>query len=176
MNKSVSLSTAKDLSLDPELDIPYVYATTKNRQEYQLAASMENSDNPYTHLVGDYKSISTQILPNIILAADSSSDMEINNVEIATNGDTNRDLFLFHKGFHTLPYDFISALPYTDGSDFDVLLADGLADYWQNTDYRSCSEIEIAGKNITATGSIDQYQTLSSAGVLENTDCVGIIE
>jgi hypothetical protein len=79
MNRSVSLSTATSLPLDPELDIPYFYATTKNRQEYQLAASMENSDNPFTHLVGDYKSVSKQVLPNILLATSGNIDMEIND-------------------------------------------------------------------------------------------------
>ena len=50
MNKKVPLSTADNLPLDPELDIPYLYATTKNRQEFQLALSFENSDNPYAVL------------------------------------------------------------------------------------------------------------------------------
>lgn len=180
MNKMVSLSTATNLPFDPELDIPYFYATTKNRQEYQLAGSIENSDDPFTHLVGDYRSISTQVLPNILLAIESSSDIEINDAMSpnawAADWDANRDLFLFHNGYHTLPYDFISGAPYTDGSDFNDLLSDGLSDYWQNSDYRSCSEIEIAGKNITATGSTDEYQILSSTGSLEPTDCDGIIE
>jgi prepilin-type N-terminal cleavage/methylation domain-containing protein len=172
MNKSVSLSTATNLPVDPDLDIPYFYGTTKNRQEYQLAVSIENSEDPLTYLVWDYKSISTQVLPNILLAIESTSDVEINNVETVTNGDTNRNLFLFHNWFHTLPYDFISAKPYSDGSDFDLLLSDGLVDYWQNTDYRSCEEISTAAKRITPDGDDDEYQILSNTWVLTPVDCL----
>jgi type II secretory pathway pseudopilin PulG len=171
MNKSVALSTATTLPLDPELDIPYFYSTTKNRQEYQLAWSMENSDNPFTHLVWDYKSISTQVLPNILLAINSSSDIEINDAENpnawAADGDANRDLFLFHNWFHTLPYDFLSI----DGSDFNDLLSDWLADYWQNTDYRSCEEIATAGKRINPDWTQDEYQILSNTWSLSPVDC-----
>jgi stress response protein SCP2 len=36
-------------------------------------------------------------------------------------------------------------------------------DYWQNTDYRNCEEINLAGKNITGSGAADQeYQILDS--------------
>jgi prepilin-type N-terminal cleavage/methylation domain-containing protein len=169
MDNTVSLSTATNLPLDPELEIPYFYGTTKNRQEYQLAASIKNSDDPLTHLIWDYKSISSQVLPNILLAIDSSIDIEINDA--STGGDTNRNLFLFHNWFHTLPYDFVTTDPYSDGSDFDLLLSDGLADYWQNTDYRSCEEISTAAKRITPDGDQDEYQILSNTWVLNSVDC-----
>ena len=172
MNKLVSLFTATSLPLDPELDIPYFYATTSNRQEYQLAASMENSDNPFTHLVGDYKSVSSQVLPNLLLALEATTDTEINNAETWTDGDTNRDLFLFHNWYHTLPYDFLTGAPYNDGSDFDILLSDGLADFWQNSDYRSCEEISTAEKRITPDGDQDEYQILSNTWSLISVDCL----
>ena len=174
MNRSVALPTATTLPYDPSLDIPYFYATTRNRQEYQLAAAIENSDDPYTYLQWAYTSVSSQVLPNLLLATGVTSDTEINNA--VSPGDVNRDLFLFHNGFHTLPYDFILEQPFSDGSDFDILLSDAVEDYWQNTDYRNCGEIDVAGKNITASGSTDEYQILSNTWAIQNVSCAWNIE
>jgi len=51
MDNSVALANADRIPLDPEMDIPYAYSTTDNRQEYQLSASIENSDSPYAIVV-----------------------------------------------------------------------------------------------------------------------------
>jgi hypothetical protein len=64
----VSLSTAETLALDPDLDTPYIYSTTRNKQEYQIAMSLENNDSPIALLQGSYKSVSKNILPTIVLA------------------------------------------------------------------------------------------------------------
>jgi len=170
MNNKVSLTTADNLPLDPELDIPYVYSTTKNRQEFQISWTMENSDSPFAILAWNYKSISRNTLPNIVIAFDGQSDTDI------SLWNSERDLFIFDKGIHTLPYDFDTWAPYTDWSSFDTILASSQGDYWQNTDYRSCGEIEIAGKNITASWSQEYYQILSSTWALEDVECDGIIE
>ncbi len=166
MNQNVSLSTATILPSDPELDIPYFYGTTSNRQEFQIAASMENSESPFTYLKGDYKSIARTILPNILMATDWSSD-----IDVASNG----SLFLFQNWFNTLPYDFVTGEPFSDGTSLTGMLDNVSSDYWQNTDYRSCSEIELAGKNITASGSSDTYETLDTNGELQPTICNGIL-
>jgi len=169
MNNNVALTTAAtSLPLDPELDIPYLYSTTRNRQEFQLAASAENSDSPYTILQWDYRSVSKNILPNIILALDT-----INDTDVSILG--NKSLFLFNQWFNTLPYDFDNGSPYSDGETLTWMLNNAWNNYWQNTDLRDCSEINLAGKNITATGSTDEYQILDSNWVLENTDCDGIL-
>lgn len=170
MNTRVALTTASgDLPVDPELKIPYVYSTTRNRQEYQIAGSIENSGSPYTFLQWDYRSVSRNILPNIALALNTTSDTDI------TLPATQR-LFLFHKGYNTLPYDFESGAPYSDGSTLSEMLVNAGDDYWQNTDLRSCEEINLAGKNITWSWSPDQeYQILDSNWVLQAIDCPGIL-
>jgi hypothetical protein len=33
------------LPIDPETDSPYFYSITENKQEFELAATLENSDN-----------------------------------------------------------------------------------------------------------------------------------
>ena len=169
MNNNVALSTASGkLPLDPELDIPYFYSTTSNRQEYQLAWSLENSNSPYTILRWDYRSVSRNILPNIILALGTTSDT---NVALPVN----QSLFLFDQGFNTLPYDFLTGAPYSDGTSLSDMLNSAGDDYWQNTDYRSCNEINLAGKNITATWSSNEYQILDSNWVLQLTNCPWIL-
>jgi hypothetical protein len=95
--------------------------------------------------------------------------MEINDA--VSPWDTNRNLFLFHNGYHTLPYDFVSGDAYSDGSDFDTLLSDGSEDFWQNSDYRSCEEITIAAKRITPDGVEDEYQILTNTWFLDTVTC-----
>lgn len=169
MDNSVSLSTAEKLPLDPKLEIPYFFSTTRNRQEFQLALSLENAETPYAIVDGDYKSVAKNVLPNIVLAREGSSNFEINNAVWA--GSTNRNLFIFHKGNHNLPYDFLTASPVSDGVDFDTILSDASDDYWQNSDYRSCSEIFTAAKWITPSWQTDEYQIINSVWALTNTGC-----
>lgn len=170
MNNSVTLSTADKLPTDPDLEIPYIYSTTKNRQEYQLALTIENNDDPYALLQWNYKSVSKNVLPNIILATKSTSALEINDAVWAWS--TNRLLFVFDKWFHNIPYDFDTGTPVSDGTSFTDLLLDAWDDYWQNSDYRSCSEIISAAKSITPSGSTDEYQILNSSWILTSTWCL----
>lgn len=165
MNNQVSLTTASwNLPVDPELKVPYFYSTTRNRQEYQIAGTIENSDDNYTILKWSYSSVSKNVLPNIILALETSSDT---NIALASN----KSLFLFDTWFNTLPYDFESGSPFSDGSTLTGMLNTVWEDYWQNIDYRNCSEIDLAWKNITATGQNDQYQILDTNGTLQDTTC-----
>lgn len=166
MGKNVALSTAQNIPLDPELKIPYFYSVTANRQEYQLAWSLENSENPISIVAWSYKSVSKNVLPTILIATWSTSDVEI------SSGNPARDLFIFNNGFHTLPYDFDTESPYTDGSSFSKILNDAWADFFQNSDYRSCEEIGTAAKRITPDGQSDEYQIRDSNGVLTNQTCI----
>ena len=170
MNQKVTLSTAERLPLDPELDTPYIYSVTRNKQEFQVSATLENNESPFAFLQWDYKSIAKNILPNIVLALQTTSPVEIN--QVVGTGATNRNFFVFHNGFHNISYDFINGIPQSDGTLFTTLLSDAANDYWQNSDFRSCSEIFTAGKWITPSASTDEYQILSSTWVLVNTGCL----
>lgn len=176
MNNNVTLSTAEKLPTDPDLEIPYIYSTTKNRQEYQLALTLENNDDPHAVLQWNYKSVAKNVLPNIVLATNSTSALEINDAVAPNNGaapwEANRDLFIFDKWFHNLPYDFETWSPISDNTDFIDLLLDAWDDYWQNSDYRDCNEIISAAKSITPSGSTDEYQILNSSWVLTSTWCL----
>lgn len=165
MNIDVILSNAERLPLDPNMDMPYSYSTTINRQEYQLAATLENSDNPKALLVWDYSSVSRNLFPTLILALPNGPrDMIITPA--------NRDYYIFDKNIHNLPYDFDTWTPVSDGTTLAELINEAIwNDYWQNSDFISCNEIARAGKRITPDGQTDQYQVRSLTWVLVNQDC-----
>lgn len=165
MSQNVALSTAEKIPLDPELKIPYSYSVTANRQEYQIGGSIENSESPQAIIAWSYKSVSKNILPTILLATWSTSNIEI------SSGNAGRDFFIFNNGFHTLPYDFESGSPYSDGSSFSWILDDAGTNFFQNSDYRSCEEISTAAKHITPDGQSDEYQIRDANGALVNQVC-----
>ena len=165
LDKNVRLSTLEKLPEDPKNKTPYIYSITHTKQEFQLAATLENEENPQTFLSGNYKSVSKNILPSITLA-NESWDLEIN--ESIWNWDDNRKLFLFNKVAYNLPYTFKwSREPYSKDVDFSVLLNEAETyDYWQNSDFTSCKEIYEANKSIGNW----QYQYLTW-GTLQNINC-----
>jgi len=165
MNTQVALSTASSLPLDPKMDIPYTYSTTPNRQEFQIAASLENNNNPKALLQGDYSSVSKNILPTLVVAHDSWP------VEIV-NDPSNKDYFIFNESIKNLPYDFETWNPRFDWATLATLLEEAqLNGYWQNSDFRSCEEIAQAWKRITPDGYTEEYQVRNSSGILVNQCC-----
>lgn len=171
MNEKVTLSTAERFPLDPEMEIPYFYAITANKQEFQLGLSLENSENPYAILQGDYKSVAKNILPTLLLATGATTAVEINSASGAA-ALANRNLFLFNNGYHNIPYSFIDGTPLSDGTTLTNLIIDAGTSFWQNSDYRDCTEIFTAGKWITPSGVSDEYQIVSSTWALTNTGCI----
>ncbi len=161
MNESVPLSTLDQLVYDPKTKKPYHYSTTSTRQEFQIAWSLENADNPIAILKWDYSSVAKNILPTIMLATNSTTDLEI------WGSSTNRNLFIFDWGRHNIPYDFVSETSQSNGTTFNSLINDPLIEFWQNSDYRTCGEIYESGKSI-GTG---EYQVLDNTGTLVSVNC-----
>lgn len=186
LDKNVRLQTLDLIPIDPKAKIPYFFSVTSSKQEFQIAATLENSDNPITLLQGNYKSVSKNILPSIILAKANvtlGTQVEISEwaTEIDSNdtGTNNRNLFLFNELGENLPYEIGTGLPYSSGMAYADLLneAENTGTFWQNNDYRNCTEIKEAGKTIsdfiTWAGwyTTEQYQILTDTGVLVNTNC-----
>jgi len=44
LSKDVSLNTIDKIPYDPKLNIPYTYSITANKQEFEIAMTLENSD------------------------------------------------------------------------------------------------------------------------------------
>jgi len=172
LNKKVFLNTLDKLPSDPKSDQYYSYAVTNNKQEYQLAATLENGETEIPLLEWNYKTVSKNILPTLILAIDSTEDVEIHDG--VWMGTTNRNKFVFSDIEYNLPYTIESPyLPYNEGTDFFLNLskAEELDSFWQNNDYRNCTEIFEAWKSISLDDTPEEYQILSDTWSLINTLC-----
>lgn len=166
LDENVLLSTLQNLPKDPYVDVSYRYSISANKQEYQVSATLENLDNPFALLQGSYKTVAKNVLPTITLAVSGTG-----NTEIAAGygaGDTNRTKFVFDAGSHNLPYTFEDDYAaYTDGTSFTGILTDPTINFWQNSDYRSCTQIQEAGKSIGD----GEYQIVNDSWVLTSSWC-----
>lgn len=170
LNDWVALSTLDKIPYDPESKTPYVYSTTLSKLEFQIAMTMENWDFPIALLDWDYKSVSKNILPTIVLALTATwwTNVEIN--PLVWNWNTNRNYFVFNKQ-DNLPYDMLDPyLPVWNSKDFTWTFTTENLDFWQNSDFLSCSEIYDAWKSISIWYSME-YQILSSSWQLTSTWC-----
>ncbi len=160
LNSSVTLSTLDKLPFDPLLKIPYIYSITTSKQEYQIWATLENNWNGLAYLEWTYKTVSRDNLPTIIMATGTTSSLE---VSISTNKNT----FIFHNQSKNLPYDLETWIPFANGTSFANLINDGSVELWQNSDYRSCTEIYESGKSIGTW----TYQIVNASWSLVNITC-----
>lgn len=158
---SVPLTTLDRLPFDPYIGVPYLYSITKNKQEYQIAATLENNGLPRAILQGNYKSVSRTILPSIMIA--KNSDTPINITE-----PSQKKKFIFDNNSHNLPYDFETGMPISDGTDFDILINDPNINFWQNVDYKTCEEIYESWKSIGTW----TYELLDEEGNLFSSGCI----
>lgn len=159
LNLDVPLTTLDKLPSDPYIEVPYYYSITKNRQEYQVAATLENNWLPRALLQGNYKSVSRNILPSLMIADDISGAVKVSEPSIQKK-------FILDNGSHNLPYNFETWIPVSDGTNFDIIINDPNINFWQNVDYRTCDEIYESGKSI-GTGTyelLDEEWNLFSSG------------
>jgi hypothetical protein len=117
----------------------------------------------------DYKSVSKNILPSILLATWSTTSIEIHTW--VWSWTTNRNLFILNW-WSNLPYSI--AKPYNTvyaWEDIDDVLVWWKIQFWQNSDFITCDEIIDAAKMIHDTWTWE-YQVLDNSWILSNTWCV----
>lgn len=153
LSSNVWLSTLDKIPLDPELEIPYLYSITKNKQEFQIAWTLENDRNPYAITIGSYKSVAKTVLPTILIALESTWSVEIQDWIWTWNNkwEDNRKKFIFNWGKHNLPYNFDwNNLPVSDWTDFDTILleAESMKTFSQNSSFETCADVQSAWKYI----------------------------
>jgi type II secretory pathway pseudopilin PulG len=170
LNKNVHLNSLEKLPIDPKTKWYYVYSTTKNKQEFQLFLTLENEEESITLVGWDYKSVSKNLLPVIGIA---QNQISWTNIELKDS--SNKDYFIFDNQFHNLPYTIEDPYePYSDWTPFATLLAESEEDdnFWQNTDFRNCTEIKEAWKLIIPLTSEEvEYQIITDTWALINTGC-----
>lgn len=174
-DNNVRLNTLDRLVMDPKTKNPYLYSITKNKQEYEMASTLENEDEPIALVAWTYKSASKNILPWIILAIEAVAWTNIEIQDWNWDWTTNRDKFIFNNQLHNLPYEFYQPYtPFSDDTPVETILSDleSNNEYWQNTDFRNCLEIVEAWKDIVPfTGTAFEYQIISNTWALSNTWC-----
>lgn len=177
-NQNVRLNTLDRLPMDPKTKQPYVFSVTRNKQEFEIAATLENEDNSMAIVSWDYKSASIWTLPGITLAIErrpwESAEIVAWETNAWWNWTDNRNRFIFEWQSHNLPYDFDTLRPKSDWTPLQTILDDLIAKniYWQNTDFRTCTEIKDSWKAIQNNSESIVYQTISNSWALENTNCV----
>jgi len=175
LNSNVRIDSLEKLPTDPKTKWNYSYSVTSNKQEFLLAWTLENKNYNKAIINWDYKSVSKNILPTILLATWATLNANIEIKEWDTDWDINRKLFIYDKQGYNLPYNFV--LPYEAHSEwveFDYLLGEMENNelFWQNTDYRNCIEIFEAWKLLVPLDSNPfEYQIISETGALVNTWC-----
>jgi len=175
LNTNVRLNSLDKLPKDPETEQPYFYSITATKQEFELAWTLENSDNPIALMIWNYKSVSKNILPvlNLAIEANPWDNIEIKNDWWAWS--TNRKLFIYNEQAENLPYTFEEPYPpYSSWTGFTDLLnmVEANQSYWQNTDFRNCIEIQEWWKAlIPFTSTAVEYQIITETGTLVNTGC-----
>lgn len=174
-NKNVRLNTLDNLPLDPKINIPYKYSIVTNKQEYEISASLENEDKILALVNSSYKSVSRNILPAISLAIDASVWDNIEIKDWLWNWSTNRNKFIFDNQNYNLPYTFIEPYnAYSSWSTIDEIITqlEVNNNYWQNTDFRNCLEIDEAWKTILPFDANPfEYQIITDTWALINTWC-----
>lgn len=176
LNSNVRLNSLDKLPFDPETKQPYFYSITKNKQEFELAWTLENGDNMKALLIWNYKSASKTILPTISLAVTYDSILPF--IEIKEWEPNNkRDNFIYNDQEENLPYDFNDPFePSVTWINFTDLLDQVELEktYWQNTDFRNCIEIQEWWKALIpfhATSPFD-YQIITETWALVTTWCL----
>lgn len=168
MNNDVLLTNLDKLPLDPKLNRPYIYSVTNNSQEYQLALTLENKD-VYTALVEwDYKSVSRNILPSIVLAVEKPSTWYISI-------NSNFNSFVLNEQIYNIVYSFEEPFwAEVNTTNLLGILNTQITEnkYWQNISYRDCEEIEKASKTLGVWSWVNQYQVIDEENWwLKNISC-----
>jgi len=162
LNEKVSLSTLDTLPLDPYIHIPYLYSITQNKQEFQLGATLENSDRPIAFIEWNYKTVAKNILPSLLIAYNGSGSIDITN-------SIYKNKFIFSGISYNLPYSLENGVPFSNNMvNFETLINDININFWQNGDFENCEQIYEAWKSI-GNG---EYQILNSSWGLESTGCI----
>ena len=168
LDKNIWLSEIEEIPSDPKIKVPYLYSISKNKQEFEIALTLENEDlwDTISLLKGDYKSVAKNILPTLLLATGATSDVDISI-------SNNKDLFIFDNQNHNLAYDFEwNEKPTSDWTSFNDLLVEAEQNwiFSQNSSFETCLEIRKAGKSVWNW----EYQIRTNTWALTNTWCTSM--
>ena len=175
LNKNVRLNTLEILPKDPKIKNYYSYSVTSNKQEFEIWATLENEDVDLAIVIWNYKSVSNNVLPTLLLATWATEWSTIEIKEWTTTWDINRKLFIYNEQSHNLPYTFVEPYySFSDWTEFTVLQNEMITNdtYWQNSDFRNCLEISEWWKLLIPLSATSfEYQIVTNTWSLTSTWC-----
>lgn len=142
---------------DPRTGNWYWYSTLTNRQQFQVALTLEGADTPTALVKGDYKSIAKDMFPTILLAVTGSISFSVTD---------NASKFILNGGSYNLPYDMEGVMVSSGSSFSEITLESGVV-IESSGNYASCSEIYEAGRSMGS----GTYQIVNDGGTLTGTGC-----
>lgn len=96
MTSDIISNVLSNIPKDPRSKNWYWYSTPINRQQFQLALTLENIDTPKAVVKGDYKSVAKNLFPTLFLAVTGATSFDVN---------VNSGKFILDGGSYNLPYD-----------------------------------------------------------------------
>lgn len=78
LTSSVASNVLQNIPKDPRSGNWYWYGTTTNRQQFQIALTLENTDTPKALVKGDYKSVAKDLFPTLLLAVTGAGPFDVN--------------------------------------------------------------------------------------------------
>ncbi len=158
LTNAVISNVLANIPKDPRTSGAYWYSTVANRQQFQIALTIENVDTPKAVVKGDYKSITKTLFPTLFLS--------LTGTTATATGNT--DKFILNGGSYNLPYN-MSWVPLTNsGLTLATLLTESWVTLEMGGSYLSCQEIYDAGRSMGS----GTYQIVSSTGAMVDTGCL----
>lgn len=168
LDENVSINTISNIPLDPKSNNYYPFSVTKNKQEFQIAITLENDWKNIALLDWDYRTVSNNVFPSIILAI-SWSGQEIEIHDWINSWSINREKFIVNNWSYNLPYDLTSWNPVSNWNTvwFTWIITEPWVNISINSSYFSCIEINESWKYLWPW----EYQILDNSWSIINTTC-----
>jgi hypothetical protein len=115
MTSAIISNVLKNIPRDPKTTLWYWYSTTTNRQQFQMALTLENNSAPKALVKGDYRSVAKNLFPTLLLAVTGATSFDV-------NANANMSKFILNEGNYNLPYDMKGNLV-AGGVTFSGILA-----------------------------------------------------
>lgn len=167
IDHTVNISAVQTPPKDPKTASWYGYATTRNRQAYELAATLENAGSLKAYIDGNYKTVAKNILPSLFLAMTGTTGTQVEIQSGVADGTTNRLKFVVNNGTSNLLYN-MSGVPVSTAPDYSSILSQAGTDLPMNTSYANCQSIYEAGWSVGP----GEYQVSDDAGAITDTGCL----
>lgn len=143
ITRNVLFSDLQNVPVDPKTGNNYILSTTKTKQQYQIAMTLETTEENKAFVDGDFNSPSIYLFPSLILAYSWISTQEIQPWVITnwSDGSVNRSKFVINWSKNNLIY----SIPWWNIVQNNTTYNDVITEPWitinRNIDYYTCKEL-----------------------------------